>query len=172
MAGLWCVNIGYGRTELADVAAEQMRQLSYFPHTAMNVPAAGAGREDQRADGRRLPHLLRQLGFRGERGRVQDRPAIHEARISRRISLQDRQPLFRLSRHHARHPGRRRHGRAQGEVRAVFRRFRACRAALLLSLPVRPELPELRTGLRQEHGEPRSSARGPRRWPKSSSNRS
>jgi adenosylmethionine-8-amino-7-oxononanoate aminotransferase len=41
MAGLWCVNIGYGRTELAEVAAEQMRQLSYFPHTAMNVPAAG-----------------------------------------------------------------------------------------------------------------------------------
>jgi taurine-pyruvate aminotransferase len=40
MAGLWCVNIGYGRTELAEVAAEQMRQLSYFPHTAMNVPAA------------------------------------------------------------------------------------------------------------------------------------
>jgi adenosylmethionine-8-amino-7-oxononanoate aminotransferase len=40
MAGLWCVNIGYGRTELAEVAAEQMRELSYFPHTAMNVPAA------------------------------------------------------------------------------------------------------------------------------------
>jgi taurine-pyruvate aminotransferase len=41
MAGLWCVNIGYGRTELADVAAEQMRELAYFPHTAMNAPAAG-----------------------------------------------------------------------------------------------------------------------------------
>ena len=40
MAGLWCVNIGYGRTELAEVAADQMRQMSYFPHTAMNVPAA------------------------------------------------------------------------------------------------------------------------------------
>jgi taurine-pyruvate aminotransferase len=40
MAGLWCVNIGYGRSELAEVAADQMRQLSYFPHTAMNVPAA------------------------------------------------------------------------------------------------------------------------------------
>ncbi|MCC7049359.1 MAG: aminotransferase class III-fold pyridoxal phosphate-dependent enzyme, partial [Alphaproteobacteria bacterium] len=40
MAGLWCVNIGYGRVELADVAAEQMRQLAYYPHTAMNVPAA------------------------------------------------------------------------------------------------------------------------------------
>ncbi|HEX5328512.1 MAG TPA: aminotransferase [Acetobacteraceae bacterium] len=40
MAGLWCVNIGYGRVELADVAAEQLRQLAYFPHTAMNAPAA------------------------------------------------------------------------------------------------------------------------------------
>lgn len=40
MSGLWCVNIGYGRVELADVAAEQLRQLSYYPHTAMNAPAA------------------------------------------------------------------------------------------------------------------------------------
>lgn len=40
MAGLWCVNIGYGRAELADVAADQMRELSYFPHSSMNVPAA------------------------------------------------------------------------------------------------------------------------------------
>ena len=53
MAGLWCVNIGYGRTELAEVATEQMRQLSYFPHTAMNVPAA-ARRKDQRIDWWRL----------------------------------------------------------------------------------------------------------------------
>lgn len=30
MAGLWCCNIGYGRHELADVAAEQMRQLPYY----------------------------------------------------------------------------------------------------------------------------------------------
>lgn len=28
-AGLWCVNVGYGRTELADAAAASMRQLSY-----------------------------------------------------------------------------------------------------------------------------------------------
>src|SRR5262245_62211045 len=40
MAGLWCVNIGYGRSELADVAAAQMRALPYYPHTAMNQPAA------------------------------------------------------------------------------------------------------------------------------------
>jgi adenosylmethionine-8-amino-7-oxononanoate aminotransferase len=40
MAGLWCVNIGYGRVELAEVAADQLRQLSYFPHTAMHAPGA------------------------------------------------------------------------------------------------------------------------------------
>jgi putrescine aminotransferase len=30
MAGLWCVNIGYGRHELAEVAAAQMRELPYY----------------------------------------------------------------------------------------------------------------------------------------------
>ena len=30
MAGLWCVNIGYGRKELADVASAQMQQLPYY----------------------------------------------------------------------------------------------------------------------------------------------
>ncbi len=40
MAGLWCVNIGYGRHELAQIAAEQMQQLAYYPHNAMNLPAA------------------------------------------------------------------------------------------------------------------------------------
>jgi putrescine aminotransferase len=30
MAGLWCVNIGYGRKELVDVAQEQMNKLPYY----------------------------------------------------------------------------------------------------------------------------------------------
>ncbi|MDH3589790.1 MAG: aminotransferase class III-fold pyridoxal phosphate-dependent enzyme, partial [Gammaproteobacteria bacterium] len=30
MAGLWCVNIGYGRKELADAAAAQFRELPYY----------------------------------------------------------------------------------------------------------------------------------------------
>ena len=30
MSGLWCVNIGYGRNELAEVAARQMRELPYY----------------------------------------------------------------------------------------------------------------------------------------------
>ncbi|HSE94747.1 MAG TPA: aminotransferase class III-fold pyridoxal phosphate-dependent enzyme, partial [Methylomirabilota bacterium] len=32
MAGLWCVNIGYGRTEVADAMAAQVRRLAYY-HT-------------------------------------------------------------------------------------------------------------------------------------------
>ncbi|MDW6020450.1 aspartate aminotransferase family protein [Mesorhizobium sp. BAC0120] len=30
MAGLWCVNIGYGRDELAETAYKQMKELSYY----------------------------------------------------------------------------------------------------------------------------------------------
>jgi len=30
MAGLWCVNLGYGRSELAEAAARQMLQLPYY----------------------------------------------------------------------------------------------------------------------------------------------
>ena len=30
MSGLWCMNVGYGRAELADVAARQMRELAFY----------------------------------------------------------------------------------------------------------------------------------------------
>ena len=30
MAGLWCVNVGYGRHEIADAAARQLRELPYY----------------------------------------------------------------------------------------------------------------------------------------------
>ena len=30
-AGLWCVNVGYGRSELAEAASTAIRNLSYFP---------------------------------------------------------------------------------------------------------------------------------------------
>ena len=41
MAGLWCVNIGYGRDELAEVAARQMKELPYYNTFFMttHVPA-------------------------------------------------------------------------------------------------------------------------------------
>lgn len=39
MAGLWCVNVGYGRTELAEAAYEQLKKLAYFPLTQSHSPA-------------------------------------------------------------------------------------------------------------------------------------
>ncbi|ROS00094.1 putrescine aminotransferase [Sinobacterium caligoides] len=41
-AGLWCVNLGYGRDELSAVAAEQMKQLPYYNSFfgTTNAPAA------------------------------------------------------------------------------------------------------------------------------------
>jgi putrescine aminotransferase len=42
MAGLWCVNIGYGRDELAEVAKEQILRLPYYNSffKTNNIPAA------------------------------------------------------------------------------------------------------------------------------------
>lgn len=39
MSGLWCVNVGYGREELARAAYEQLKSLSYYPLTQSHVPA-------------------------------------------------------------------------------------------------------------------------------------
>lgn len=42
MSGLWCVNVGYGRKELADAAQKQMMELPYYNSffQTTNVPAA------------------------------------------------------------------------------------------------------------------------------------
>jgi len=40
VSGLWCVNVGYGRQELADIAHEQMAKLAYLPATFIHEPAA------------------------------------------------------------------------------------------------------------------------------------
>jgi putrescine aminotransferase len=42
MSGLWCVNVGYGRKELADAAYSQMMELPYYNSffQTTNVPAA------------------------------------------------------------------------------------------------------------------------------------
>lgn len=43
MAGLWCVNAGYGREELAEAAYEQLKTLPYFPLTQSHIPAIELG---------------------------------------------------------------------------------------------------------------------------------
>ena len=40
MAGLFCVNVGYGRREIVAAAAEQMAKLPYYPLTQSHGPAA------------------------------------------------------------------------------------------------------------------------------------
>lgn len=39
MSGLWCVNAGYGRTEIAQAAYEQLEKLAYFPLAHSHQPA-------------------------------------------------------------------------------------------------------------------------------------
>ncbi|MGJ8543951.1 MAG: aspartate aminotransferase family protein [Sulfitobacter sp.] len=47
MAGLWCVNLGYGREELVEAAARQMRELPYYNTFFMttHVPAIALANE-------------------------------------------------------------------------------------------------------------------------------
>src|SRR3546814_4831518 len=60
MAGLWCVNVGYGREELVEAAAAQMRELPFYntffktatPPTVM-LAAKIASLTDNR-----LPHIF------------------------------------------------------------------------------------------------------------------
>src|SRR3712207_2174535 len=43
MSGLWCVNVGYGREELARAAYEQLQKLPYSPLTMSHEPAVELG---------------------------------------------------------------------------------------------------------------------------------
>ena len=40
MAGLWCVNVGYGRREIVDAVATQMARMPYYPLSQSHGPAA------------------------------------------------------------------------------------------------------------------------------------
>jgi adenosylmethionine-8-amino-7-oxononanoate aminotransferase len=39
MSGLWCVNLGYSETALAEAAYDQLRQIPYYPLTQSHLPA-------------------------------------------------------------------------------------------------------------------------------------
>ena len=39
MAGMWCVNVGYGREELAKAAYEQLKTMPYYPMSQSHLPA-------------------------------------------------------------------------------------------------------------------------------------
>jgi len=60
MSGLWCVNIGYGRDELADVAAAQMRELPFYNTFFKTVtpPTVLLAQKIAGLTGNRLPHIF------------------------------------------------------------------------------------------------------------------
>lgn len=43
MSGLWCVNVGYGREELARAAYEQLKKMCFYPLTKSHLPAIELG---------------------------------------------------------------------------------------------------------------------------------
>ena len=80
-AGLWCVNVGYGRQELAKAAYDQMLQLPYYntffkTTTPPAVEQLASGLVGDQTSRRRLDHMRSarmQVGVVGER--------VHEMRL-------------------------------------------------------------------------------------------
>lgn len=60
MAGLWCVNIGYGREEMVEVAARQMRELPFYNTFFMttHMPAMALAQEIAKLAPEGLNHVF------------------------------------------------------------------------------------------------------------------
>jgi putrescine aminotransferase len=60
MAGLWCVNVGYGREELVHAAAEQMRELPFYNtfFKTATPPTVLLAEKVASLTGNRLPHVF------------------------------------------------------------------------------------------------------------------
>ena len=39
LSGLWNVNVGYGRKQIADAVYDQIQRLPYYPMSQINIPA-------------------------------------------------------------------------------------------------------------------------------------
>lgn len=70
MAGLWCVNIGYGRDELADAAARQMRELPYYNTFFQTTHVPGIALANKLAD--LAPGDLNHVFFAGSGSEAND----------------------------------------------------------------------------------------------------
>ena len=75
MAGLWCVNIGYGREELAEVAKEQILKLSYYNSffKTNNIPTAELSEKLSKITPKGLSH-----SFFANSGSGELRPPVKE----------------------------------------------------------------------------------------------
>jgi putrescine aminotransferase len=99
MSGLWCVNIGYGRSELADVAAEQMRELPYYNTFFKTVtpPAVLLAQKISSLTGDRLPHI-----FFNSSGSEANDTVLRMVRHYWKLKGQPQRTVF-ISRHNAYH---------------------------------------------------------------------
>ncbi len=68
-SGLFCVNAGHGRKEIADAVGAQLRELDFIAPFLRGHPKQFelASRVAELTPGRPQPHLLRQLRVRGGR---------------------------------------------------------------------------------------------------------
>ncbi|MGQ3487911.1 aspartate aminotransferase family protein [Roseovarius pacificus] len=70
MAGLWCVNIGYGRDELAEAAARQMKELPYYNTFFMTTHVPAIALADKLA--KLAPHDLNHVFYAGSGSEAND----------------------------------------------------------------------------------------------------
>ena len=106
LAGLWNVNVGHGRAELADAAADQIKELAYYSGYAgfSSVPAVTLAsklvqpRLSQHAGG-----VLHVRGGRGQRVGLQDGALLLEGE-GQAHQDQDHRPPERVSRRDSRRP--------------------------------------------------------------------
>ncbi len=114
MAGLWCVNIGYGRSELATVAKKQMEELSYYntffqtshppaielasklaslaPEGLNNVFYSGSGSEANETNIRLVRHYWASLG-KPEKSIIVSRKNAYHGSSMGAASLGGMQPM-------------------------------------------------------------------------------
>ena len=120
LAGLFVVQAGHGRTELAEAAARQASELAFFPLWSYAHPKAVELAE-------RLAHLapgdLNRVFFTTGGGeavesRLEGRQAVLQAH-RQADEAQGHQPQRRLPRHPARRAVDHRHPRREGDVRAA-----------------------------------------------------
>lgn len=99
MAGLWCVNVGYGREELAGVAVEQMRELPFYNSffKTANAPAVLLAARIASLTQFRLPHV-----FFNSSGSEANDTVLRMVRHYWQLKGETKRKIF-ISRHNAYH---------------------------------------------------------------------
>ena len=104
MAGLWCMNVGYGRDEIADAAAQQMRDLPYYntffqtshppvielsakiaslaPDHVNQVFFTGSGSDANDTVLRMVRHYWASLGKKSKKGIISRKNAYHGSTVA------------------------------------------------------------------------------------------